>query len=140
LSEKIWLGGIYLKDEGGYEIILRSLLHYKKRLMTVDKSPEIKDSAAMFGGILKQAAMKTIPKIDEITKKIQQSLPETQLVNTLNENISFLEKALSSYEADIQKAQDTGHEYYLNLVGDLASVKNDLDLIKIAKSKINQFE
>jgi hypothetical protein len=140
LSEKIWLGGIYLKDEGGYEIILRSLLHYKKRLMTVDKSPEIKDSAAMFGGILKQAAMKTIPKINEITQKIQQSLPESQLVNTLNENIPFLEKALSSYEADIQKAQDTGHEYYLNLVGDLASVKNDLVLIKIAKSKINQFE
>jgi hypothetical protein len=140
LSEKIWLGGIYLKDEGGYEIILRSLLHYKKRLMTVDKSPEIKDSAAMFGGILKQAAMKTIPKINEITQKIQQSLPESQLVNTLNENIPFLEKALSSYEADIQKAQDTGHEYYLNLVGDLASVKNDLVLIKIAKSKITQFE
>jgi hypothetical protein len=140
LSEKIWLGGIYLKDEGGYEIILRSLLHYKKRLKTVDKSPEIKDSAAMFGGILIQAAMKTLPKIDEITKKIQESLPESQLVNTLNENIPFLEKALSSYEADIQKAQDTGHEYYLNLVGDLASVKNDLDLIKIAKSKINQFE
>lgn len=140
MSEKIWLGGIYLKDEGGYEIILRSLLHYKKRLKTVDKSPEIKDSAAMFGGILIQAAMKTLPKIDEITKKIQESLPESQLVNTLNENIPFLEKALSSYEADIQKAQDTGHEYYLNLVGDLASVKNDLDLIKIAKSKINQFE
>jgi len=140
LSEKIWLGGIYLKDEGGYEIILRSLLHYKKRLRTVDKSPEIKDSAAMFGGILRQAAMKTIPKIDEITQKIQQSLPESQLVNTLNENIPFLEKALSSYEADIQKAQDTGHEYYLNLVGDLALVKNDLGLIKIAKSKINQFE
>jgi GTP:adenosylcobinamide-phosphate guanylyltransferase len=94
----------------------------------------------MFGGILIQAAMKTLPKIDEITKKIQESLPESHLVNTLNENIPFLEKALSSYEADIQKAQDTGHEYYLNLVGDLASVKNDLDLIKIAKSKINQFE
>ena len=55
--------------------------------MTVDKSPEIKDSAAMFGGILKQAAMKTIPQIDEIFKKIQKSLPEAQLVSTLNENM-----------------------------------------------------
>jgi len=140
LSEKIWLGGIYLKDEGGYEIILRSLLHYKKRLMTVDKSPEIKDSAAMFGGILIMAAKKTMPKINEIIQKIQQGLSDAQLSNTLKEDIPFLEKALSSYEVDIQKAQDTGHEYYLNLVGDLASVKNDLDLIKIAKSKINQFE
>ena len=140
MSEKIWLGGIYLKDEGGYEIILRSLLHYKKRLMTVDKSPEIKDSAAMFGGILIMAAKKTMPKINEIIQKIQQGLSDAQLSNTLKEDIPFLEKALSSYEADIQKAQDTGHEYYLNLVGDLASVKNDLDLIKTAKSKINQFE
>ena len=140
MSEKIWLGGIYLKDEGGYEIILRSLLHYKKRLMTVDKSPEIKDSAAMFGGILLLAARKEMPKINETIQKIQKGLSDTQSVNTLEEDIPFLEKALSSYELDIQKAQDTGHEYYLNIVGDLASVKNDLDLIKIAKSKINQFE
>ena len=140
MSEKIWLGGIYLQEEGGYDIVLRSLNHYKKRLMTVDKSPEIKDSAAMFGGILKQAAMKTIPQIDEITQKIQNSLSEPQLVTTLNENIAFLEKALTSYETDITKAQDTGHEYYLNLVGDLPTVKSDLELIKIAKSKIRQFE
>ncbi len=140
MSDKIWLGGIYLKDEGGYEIILRSLIHYKKRLMTVDKSPEIKDSAAMFGGILILAAKKAMPKIDEVIQKIQQGLPDAQSVNTLKENISFLEKALTSYETDIQKAQDTGHEYYLNLIGDLALVKNDLELIKIAKSKIRQFE
>ena len=140
MSEKIWLGGIYLKEEGGNDIVLRSLNHYKKRLMSVDKSPEIKDSAAMFGGILKQAAMKTIPQIDEITQKIQNSLSEPQSVTTLNENIAFLEKALTSYETDITKAQDTGHEYYLNLVGDLPTVKNDLELIKIAKSKIRQFE
>jgi len=140
LSDKIWLGGIYLKDEGGYEIILRALNHYKKRLMTVDKSPEIKDSAAMFGGILIMAAKKAMPKINEVIQKIQQGLPDSQSVNTLKEDIPILEKALSSYETDIQKAQDTGHEYYLNLIGDLASVKNDLVLIKIAKSKITQFE
>ena len=140
MSDKIWLGGIYLKDEGGYEIILRALIHYKKRLMTVDKSPEIKDSAAMFGGILILAAKKAMPKIDETIQKIQQGLPDAQSVNTLKENIPILEKALTSYETDIQKAQDTGHEYYLNLIGDLPSVKNDLELIKIAKSKITQFE
>ncbi len=140
MSGKIWLGAIYLKEEGGYEIILRSLVHYKKRLMTIDKSPEIKDSAGMFGEILRQTAMKTIPTINEITQKIQQSLTETKLVNTLKDNIPFLEKALTSYETDIQKAQNTGSEYYLNLLGDLASVKNDLELIKIAKLKIKQFE
>ncbi len=140
MSEKIWLGGIYLKDEGGYEIILRSLIHYKKRLMSIDKSPEIKDSAAMFGGILMLAARKAMPKINETIQKIQQGLPDAHSVNSLKEAIPFLVKALTSYETDIQKAQDTGHEYYLKLIGDLASVKNDLELVKTAKSKITQFE
>ena len=129
-----------MKDEGGYEIILRSLIHYKKRLMTVDKTPEIKDSAAMFGGILIMAAKKTMPKINEIIQKVQKDLSDAKLSNILKEDIPFLEKALTSYETDIQKAQDTGHEYYLNLIGDLASVKGDLESIKVAKSKINQFE
>ena len=139
MVNKIWLGAIYLKEEGGYEIILRSLVHYKKRLLTIDKSPEIKDSAGSFGEILRQAAMKTIPKINKISQKIHQSLTETKLVTTLNDDIPILEKALTSYETDIQKAQNTDHEYYLNLVGYLALIKNDLELIKIAKSKINQF-
>jgi hypothetical protein len=140
LSDKIWLGGIYLKDEGGYEIILRSLAHYKKRLMGIDKSPEIRDSAAMFGGILKQAAMKIMPEIDVITQKIQQSLMDDHVINSLNENIPTIEKALSSYESDIHKAKNTDGEYYLKLVDDLSLANQDLELIKIAKSKINQYQ
>jgi len=139
LTEKIWLGGIYLKEEGGYEIILRALAHYKKRLLRIDKSPELRDSAAMFGGILRQAAIKTIPTIDEVAKEIQASLINPQESNTLSQHVSILEKALTSYETDIQKAQDTGHEYYLSLIGDLSKSKNDLELIKIARLKINQF-
>ncbi len=49
MSEKIWIGGIYLKDEGGYEIVLKSLQHYKKRLRSIEDSPELKEAAAMFG-------------------------------------------------------------------------------------------
>ncbi len=32
MSEKVWIGAIYLKDEGGYEIILKSLNHYKNSM------------------------------------------------------------------------------------------------------------
>jgi hypothetical protein len=139
LSEKIWLGAIYLKDEGGYEIILRSLNHYKKRLKTLGSSPELKDSSAMFGSLLQQEAMKTIPKIDEMTKKIKDALSDDITLNSLSEDRSFLVKALSCYESDINKAQNTGHEYFLKLVGDLPFVKKDLDLVKNALDKINQF-
>ena len=137
MSERIELG-IYLKDEGGYEIVLKSLVHYKKRLRTIGNSPELKDSSAMFGSILQQEAMKTIPKIDEVTKKIQDCLSDVKLLDSLSKDAPFLLKALLCYESDIKKAQDTGREYFLKLVGELPLVKNDLEVIKNATNKIKQ--
>lgn len=93
----------------------------------------------MFGSLLQQEAMKTIPKIDEMIKKIKDALSDDMVLNSLSEDRSFLVKALSCYESDINKAQNTGHEYFLKLVGDLQFVKKDLDIVKNALDKINQF-
>jgi hypothetical protein len=139
MTEKVWLGGIYFKDEGGYEIILKSLNHYKNRLKTLNDSPELKDSAAMFASVLNQQARKTVPKIDETVEKIQNNLDSMQNVNNLQEDIPFLKKALSCYESDIHKAEDTGYDYFVKLVGDMVQGRKDLEAIKIALEKINQF-
>lgn len=139
MSEKLWLGGIYLTNEGGYEIILKSLNHYKKRLKSIGNSPELKDAAAMFASVLNQQAMKTIPKIDETIKKIQENLGDVKSINELNEDIPFLEKALTCYEADIIKAQDLGHEFFVKLVGNMVEARDDLSSIKIALKKIKQY-
>ena len=140
MTEKIWLGGIYLKDEGGYEIILKSLIHYKNRLKTLNESPELKDGGGTFGSILNQQARKTVPKIDEAVKKIQENLNSIESVNNLQEDISFFQKALECYESDIRKAEETGYEYFVKLVGDTSQANKDLEIIKIALNKINQFE
>ncbi|MCV0410037.1 hypothetical protein [Nitrosopumilus sp.] len=139
MSEKIWLGAIYLKDEGGYEIIIKSLKHYRNRLKTMGNSPELKNAAAMFASVLNQQAMKTIPVIDETIKKIQDNLHDIQSISKLSEDIPFLEKALSCYEADINKAEDTGHEYFVNLVGNMIEARNDRNSIKVALRKIKKF-
>ncbi|WP_428324298.1 hypothetical protein [Nitrosopumilus sp.] len=139
MTEKIWLGAIFLKDEGGYEIVLKSLEHYRKRLRTIAQSPELKDSAAMFASVLNQQAMKTVPKIDEVVEKIKNSINDIQAVRSLSDEIPFFEKALMCYESDIDKAQNTGHEYFVNLVGDLAVAKNDVEIIKTALKKIKEF-
>lgn len=139
MSEKIWVGAIYLKDEGGYEIILKSLTHYKNRLRTLGKSPELKESAAMFASVLSQQAMKTIPIIDQTIQKIHDSIQDIQKVNLLKEDIPFFEKALSCYESDIHKAWDTGHEYFVTLVGNMEESKTDLKLIKTALNKIKEY-
>jgi hypothetical protein len=139
MSEKLWLGGIYLKDEGGYEIVLKSLNHYKNRLKTIENSPELKDAAAMFASVLNQQARKTVPKINEVIEKIQNNLGDTHSMNNLQEEKQFLEKALSCYESDIHKAEDIGHEYFIKLVGDMVQARKDLKNIKIALVKINNF-
>ena len=138
MSDKTWIGAIYLKDEGGYEIVLKSLRHYKNRLKTMGNSPELK-SAATFAPVLMQQAMKTIPIINETVQKIQNSLEDIQSVNKISDDVPFLEKALTCYEADIHKAENTGHEYFLKLVGDMTEAKNDLISIKIALEKIKQY-
>ena len=135
----MWMGAIFLKDEGGYEILLKSLEHYKKRLKTLGQSPELKDSAAMFASVLNQQAMKTVPKIDEVVEKIQSSINDIQAVKNLSDDIPFFEKALMCYESDIDKAQNIGHEYFVKLVGDMAEAKNDAEIIKIALKKIKEF-
>jgi len=139
MSEKIWLGGIYFKEEGGYEIILKSLIHYKNRLKTLNNSPELKDSAAMFASVLNQQARKIVPKIDETIEKIQDCLENIQPVNNLEEDIPFLKKGLECYESDIHKAEDTGHEYFIKLIGNMEQARKDLAIIKISLEKINQY-
>jgi hypothetical protein len=139
MTEKIWLGGIYIKDEGGYEIILKSLNHYKTRLKTLNDSPELKESAAMFASVLNQQARKIVPKINEVIEKIYSALNNIEDMNALEEEKRFLEKALSCYESDIHKAEDTGHEYFVKLVGDMEQGRKDLKTIKTALEKINHF-
>ena len=133
------MGAIYLNNEGGYDIVLKSLRHYKKRLQTLGNSPELKDAAAMFASVLNQQAMKTIPKIDEVIQKLQNNLGDTKSISKLDEEVAFLEKALLCYEADIHKAQDTGHEYFVKLVGDMVEATNDLKTIAIATKKIKEY-
>jgi len=139
MTDKIWLGGIYLKDEGGYEIILKSLNHYKNRLKTLSESPELKEGGGTFVSILNQQARKTVPKINEVIGKIQTGLYDVQILKELEEEKQFLEKALSCYESDIHKAEDTGNEYFVKLVGDMIQGRKDLETIKTALEKINNF-
>ena len=139
MTEKVWMGSIYLKEEGGYEIIIKSLKHYKKRLKTLGNSPELQESAAMFASVLNQQAAKTVPIIDKTIKKIEDSLNDVKTINSLSEDTAFLEKALSCYEADIQRAEEIGHEYFIKLVGNLEEAKKDIPIIKTAIEKIKEY-
>ena len=82
----IWMGGIFLKDEGGYEIVLKALEHYKKRLQTIHQSPELQEAAAMFAPILQSQAQKRLPMIEQTKQKLEQVLHDSISAKSLEED------------------------------------------------------
>jgi len=138
MADKVWLGGIFLKDEGGYEIILKSFAHYKKRLQTIGSSPELKEAAAMFAPVLQQQAVKIVPQIDVTVSKIQDALSDSIPVDSLADDVPLMQKALECYQSDIEKAETTGHEYFQKLLGDITRAKQDSTIIAQAIDKIKQ--
>jgi hypothetical protein len=138
MSEKSWIGGIYLKEEGGYEIILACLTHYKKRLQTIGSSPELKEAAAMFAPLLQSTARKKIPIIDEVKGKIHKGLLGLISIQSLEQDLEVLQKALECRKADILKSEETGAEYFIKLIGNIQDAKKDNELIEKALIKINQ--
>ena len=58
---------------------------------------------------------------------------------SLEQDLEILEKALECRQADIEKARDTGKEYFMKLLGDLQEAQKDLESIKNALVKIKQY-
>ena len=139
MSEKAWMGGIYLKEEGGYEIILKSLTHYKKRLQTIHASPEVKEAAAMFAPVLQSQAKKRIPMIETAKTDIEKFLVDSKIIESLQQDLEIIEKALECRKSDIEKAETTSDEYFLKLVENLDESKKDLPQIENALKKIKLY-
>lgn len=139
MSEKVWMGGIYLKEEGGYEIILKSLTHYKKRLQTIHASPEVKEAAAMFAPVLQSQAKKRIPMIERAETNIKKFLLDSKIIKPLEQDLEIIEKALECRKSDIEKAETTSDEYFLKLVENLDESKKDLPEIKNGLKKIKLY-
>ena len=139
MSEKIWLGGIYLKEEGGYEIILKSLTHYKKRLQTIHASPEVKQAAAMFAPVLQSQAKKRIPMIESTKENIEKFLLDSTSTESLEQNLEIMEKALECRKSDIEKAESTSEDYFIKLIKDVEESKKDLPNIDNALLKIKSY-
>jgi hypothetical protein len=139
MSEKIWIGGIYLKEEGGYQIILKSLTHYKKRLQTIHSSPELKQAAAMFAPVLQSQAKKRIPMIENTIEKIKIFLLDSTKSELLKEDVEILEKALECRKSDIEKAENTSDEYFVKLLGNFQESKKDVEQINNALKKIKEY-
>lgn len=138
MSRKVWLGGIYLKEEGGYDLVLRALYHYKKRLKNIGRSPELK-GAPMFAQLVQHEASKIGPLIEPLINKLKEGLQNPQTLRALESDIPILEKALTCYKSDIQKLQANSDQFYSELISNKDAAVADLANIQTALDEIARF-
>ena len=93
----------------------------------------------MFAPILVSQAQKRFPMVIEAQKKIEEMLHDSIPAQSLEQDLEILQKALECRQSDIEKAQDTGREYFMKLLGDLQEAQKDLEPIKNALVKIKQY-
>ena len=77
--------------------------------------------------------------IDATRKRIEQVLQDSIPVKSLEEDLEIMQKALECRKSDIEKAQDTGKEYFVKLIGDLQEAAKDLDSLQNALVKIKEY-
>ena len=115
--------------------IMRALKHYKLRLRTISKSPEL-ENAAMFVQILQQESAKTIPAVNALLEIIPAFLYEPQAhIDELTDGIPLMKKAVDSYRMGIEKAIESKSIYYTKLLGELAT-REELDSITAVSEKL----
>jgi hypothetical protein len=93
----------------------------------------------MFAPLLQSTARKKIPVINEVKEKMEQCLLNLIPVQSLEQDLEVLQKALECRKADIIKAEETGAKYFINLLEDVHKARKDLDQIEKALIKINQY-
>ena len=59
-------------------------------------------------------------------------------IQSLEQDLEVLQKALECRKADILKYEETGAEYFIKLIGSVQDAKKDNELIEKALIKINQ--
>lgn len=138
-NDKIWIGSIFLKNEGGFEVVMRALNHYNRRLHRISQSPEVGDAGAMFGSILQAESAKVIPQLKPIANRLRGGLCDDAVLADIQQDLPIIQKALVCYKADIQKASRDVHRYYTQLVQDNKHAKDDLEIIDDAIKKINGY-
>lgn len=139
MSEKVWLGPVFIKGEG-FEIIMRALNHYNKRLHRIAQSPEIADAGAMFGSVLEAESKRVAPTLRPIAEKLRAGLVDTSQMTELRKDVPLIQKALTCYKSDIKKAQGSTGGYYYDMVAGNTHIQSDLGLIDQSIKKLEQYD
>jgi len=100
MGNAVWIGGIYLKDEGGYHIVMRALQYYLKMLKNLSRGMGTTVSATL-SHILQQEADRVGPIILQTGKDLKEGMIDQSRLAAVQNNLEYVFKALESYRAGV---------------------------------------
>ncbi len=140
MPEKVWVGSIFIKDEGGFDIIMRALNHYNRRLHRISDSPEIAGAGAMFASILQSESVRTAPRLRPIADRLRAGLADASALAALEDDIEIIEKAMVCYRSDSQKAIENVDGYYTGLAEGNKYYRQDVKILDDCIARLKRYD
>ena len=112
-----WTGGLFVRHEGGFEMVMRALNHYNRRLRRISESPELGSAGAMLASVLQSESAKTAPKLKELAARMRASLTDDAALASLENDLDLVGRAMSCYASDLRRAT-AGDEFCASLLRD----------------------
>lgn len=139
MSGKVWLGPIFIRDEGGFEIIMRALNHYNRRLRRISDSPELAGAGATLGSVLQSESMRVAPRLKSIANRLRAGLTDPSELAALERDVEIIEKAMICYGSDSRRAADGVHEYYAGLVEGNEHYRRDMQTLDSSIARLKRY-
>ena len=110
-----WTGGLFVRHEGGFEMVMRALNHYNRRLRRISESPELGSAGAMLASVLQSESQKTAPRLKELAARMRASLTDGAALASLEGELELIGRAMSCYASDLRRAA-SGDSFCASLV------------------------
>ena len=130
-----WIGGLFVRHEGGFELLMRALNHYNRRLRRISESPELGSAGAMLASVLESESAKTAPKLKELAARLRASLTDGEALASLEGDLDLAGRALSCYASDLRRAA-SGDRFCASLLRGDADEPGAVDL---AAERLQQY-
>lgn len=137
MADRVWIGGIYLKDEGGYEVVLRALRYYLKLLKGISEAPATSGSPTL-ARLLQQEADRVGPAVLRAGQNLKSGLADPETLAAVQNNVQHIQKALDSYRAGVREALG-GSVYHKELVGKGHLTEDESLAVEEARRRVEEF-
>lgn len=121
-----WTGGLFVRHEGGFELVMRALNHYNRRLRRISESPELGSAGAMLGSVLRAESEKTAPRLKELAARMRASLTDDGALASLEKDLELVGRAMSCYSSDLRRAA-SGDAFCASLLGGCPDEPEEVD-------------